>query len=86
VLAEASVAGRPRPPERHSLELYWLECCGGGIFVPFGDAANGRESYGPGRYVLDAVEGADLGMDGGRAAPDPDPGRRADGIDSLTGI
>jgi uncharacterized protein (DUF1684 family) len=48
--------------ERHSLELYWLEGYGGGIFVPFGDTTNGAESYGPGRYVLDSVKGADLGM------------------------
>jgi uncharacterized protein (DUF1684 family) len=47
---------------RHSLELYWLEGYGGGIFVPFGDTTNGVESYGPGRYVLDSVKGADLGM------------------------
>ena len=48
--------------ERHSLELYWLEGYGGGIFVPFGDATSGDESYGPGRYVLDSVKGADLGI------------------------
>jgi uncharacterized protein (DUF1684 family) len=38
--------------ERRLLELYWLEAYGGGIFVPFGDATNGSETYGPGRYVL----------------------------------
>ena len=56
--------------ERHSLELYWLEGYGGGIFVPFGDATNGDESYGPGRYVLDSVKGADLGMEDGRLVLD----------------
>jgi hypothetical protein len=56
--------------ERRSLELYWLEGYGGGIFVPFGDATNGDESYGPGRYVLDSVKGADLGMQDGRLVLD----------------
>ncbi len=56
--------------ERRSLELYWLEGYGGGIFVPFGDATNGDESYGPGRYVLDSVKGADLGMEDGRLVLD----------------
>jgi uncharacterized protein (DUF1684 family) len=51
---------------RRSLELYWLEGYGGGIFVPLGDATNGSESYGPGRYVLDSVKGADLGMEEGK--------------------
>jgi uncharacterized protein (DUF1684 family) len=47
------------------LELYWLEGYGGGIFVPFGDTTNGSESYGPGRYLLDSVKGADLGLESG---------------------
>jgi uncharacterized protein len=55
---------------RRSLELYWLDGYGGGIFVPFGDTTNGTETYGPGRYVLDSVKGADLGMDGGRLVLD----------------
>jgi uncharacterized protein (DUF1684 family) len=41
--------------------LYWLEAYGGGVFLPFGDATNGSESYGAGRYLLDTVKGADLG-------------------------
>jgi uncharacterized protein (DUF1684 family) len=56
--------------ERHWLELYWLEGYGGGIFVPFGDATNDAESYGAGRYVLDSVKGADLGMEHGRLVLD----------------
>ncbi len=48
------------------LELYWLEGYGGGVFLPFADATNGRETYGPGRYLLDSVKGADLGMAGDR--------------------
>ena len=63
-------AGFELAGERRSLELYWLEGYGGGIFVPFGDATNGVESYGPGRYVLDSVKGADLGMEDGRLVLD----------------
>jgi len=47
----------------HELELYWLDAYGGGIFLPFGDATNGDETYGAGRYLLDTVKGADLGGD-----------------------
>src|SRR5438876_2791219 len=63
-------AGFELAGERRSLELYWLEGYGGGIFVPFGDATNGVESYGPGRYVLDSVKGADMGMEDGRLVLD----------------
>jgi len=45
-----------------SLELYWLDAYGGGVFLPFADATRGRETYGGGRYLLDTVKGADLGM------------------------
>jgi uncharacterized protein len=44
------------------LELYWLEGYGGGLFVPFRDATAGTETYGAGRYLLDTVKGADLGV------------------------
>ena len=47
-----------------ALELYWLEGYGGGLFVPFRDSTAGQETYGAGRYVLDTVKGADLGMAG----------------------
>jgi uncharacterized protein (DUF1684 family) len=63
--ADFEVGGKSNP-----LELYWLEGYGGGIFVPFGDETNGRETYGPGRYVLDSVKGADLGMQAGRLVLD----------------
>jgi uncharacterized protein (DUF1684 family) len=49
--------------ETHELELYWLDAYGGGVFVPFKDATNGTDSYGGGRYLLDTVKGADLGME-----------------------
>jgi uncharacterized protein len=44
-----------------TLELYWLEAYGGGVFLPFRDTTSGRETYGAGRYLLDTVKGADLG-------------------------
>jgi uncharacterized protein (DUF1684 family) len=47
------------------LELYWLEAYGGGVFLPFHDETAGRETYGPGRYLLDTVKGADLGGEDG---------------------
>jgi len=53
-----------------SLELYWLEGYGGGLFVPFRDATSGKNTYGAGRYLLDTVKGADLGMDGDRLVLD----------------
>jgi uncharacterized protein (DUF1684 family) len=52
--------------ELGELELYWLAGYGGGLFLPFGDATNGGETYGAGRYLLDTVKGADLGMQDGR--------------------
>jgi uncharacterized protein len=44
-----------------SLGLYWMSGYAGGLFLPFGDATNGRETYGAGRYLLDAAKSADLG-------------------------
>jgi uncharacterized protein (DUF1684 family) len=44
-----------------SLDAYWLETYGGGVFVPFRDGTSGTETYGGGRYALDTVKGADLG-------------------------
>jgi len=53
------------------LELYWLDGYGGGLFVPFADATSGGETYGAGRYVLDTIKGADLGVaDAGRLVLD----------------
>jgi uncharacterized protein len=48
-----------------SLELYWLEGYGGGLFVPFADSTSAAETYGAGRYLLDTVKGADLGQENG---------------------
>lgn len=45
------------------LDVFWIGGYGGGLFVPFADATSGGETYGAGRYVVDAIKGADLGTD-----------------------
>ena len=65
--------GRARFPldgEPATLDLYWLDGYGGGLFLPFTDPTSGAETYGAGRYLLDTVKGADLGWDGGRLVLD----------------
>lgn len=44
------------------LTLFWIEGYGGGVFLPFIDATSGTETYGGGRYLLDTIKGADLGV------------------------
>lgn len=44
------------------LTVYWIGGYGGGLFLPFTDASSGAETYGGGRYLLDAIKGADLGQ------------------------
>jgi uncharacterized protein (DUF1684 family) len=44
------------------LTLYWIGGYGGGIFLPFVDGTSGAETYGGGRYLLDTIKGADLGV------------------------
>ena len=53
----------PFPDGVRSLELYWMAGYSGGLFLPFRDATNGLETYGAGRYLLDAAKAADLGID-----------------------
>jgi uncharacterized protein len=48
-----------------TLAVYWLECYGGGLFLPFRDSTAGTATYGGGRYLLDTVKGADLGVTAG---------------------
>lgn len=48
------------------LALYWILGYGGGLFVPFRDTTNGDETFGGGRYLLDAIKGADLGWEDDR--------------------
>jgi uncharacterized protein (DUF1684 family) len=47
-----------------SLEVFWLDAYGGGVFLPFRDLTSGKTTYGGGRYLLDTAKGADLGWDG----------------------
>lgn len=51
---------------RRRLAVYWMEGYAGGLFIPFRDATNGAETYGAGRYLLDAAKSADLGGDPAR--------------------
>ncbi|WP_062293485.1 DUF1684 domain-containing protein [Demequina phytophila] len=51
--------GRVELPGLGSLDVWWLDSYGGGIFLPLRDAS--PRTYGGGRYVLDTVKGADLG-------------------------
>jgi uncharacterized protein len=53
-----------------TLDLYWLEGYGGGLFVPFADLTNGSATYGAGRYLWDSIKGADLGVQDGRLVLD----------------
>ena len=49
-----------------TLEVFWLDAYGGGIYLSFRDATSGGSTYGGGRYLLDTVKGADLGAVGYR--------------------
>jgi uncharacterized protein (DUF1684 family) len=51
----------PFPVGPRRLGLYWMAGYAGGLFLPFRDATNGAETYGAGRYLLDAAKSADLG-------------------------
>lgn len=53
-----------------ALDVYWLDSYGGGIFLPFRDLTNGKETYGGGRYLLDTAKGADLGGEDGELVLD----------------
>ena len=56
--------------ETVSLTLFWIMGYGGGIFLPFRDLTNGRETYGGGRYLLDTIKHADLGQAGAQLVID----------------
>jgi uncharacterized protein (DUF1684 family) len=51
-----------------TLDIWWLDSYGGGVWLPVRDRA--ADTYGGGRYLLDTVKGADLGGDGGRLVID----------------
>ncbi len=46
-----------------SIDVWWLDQYGGGLFLPLRDGTAGDTSYGGGRYALDTAKGADLGGD-----------------------
>jgi len=46
-----------------NLSVFWMAGYAGGLFVPFRDTTNGTETYGAGRYLVDAAKSADLGGD-----------------------
>jgi hypothetical protein len=73
-------AGRFEIPGIGGLDVWWLGSYGNGIFVPLRDATAGRTTYGAGRYLLDTVKGADLGLParaGGQSPRGRGAGRRA---------
>ena len=53
----------PLPDGSADLPLFWMRGYTGGLFLPLGDATNGAETYGAGRYLLDRRKSADLGGD-----------------------
>jgi uncharacterized protein (DUF1684 family) len=53
----------PFPAGERTLSVFWMEGYAGGLFLPFRDATNGTETYGAGRYLIDAAKSADLGGD-----------------------
>ncbi|MFV0634665.1 DUF1684 domain-containing protein [Demequina sp.] len=56
--------GKVELPGLGTLDVWWLDSYGGGIFLPLRDGGAGAVTYGGGRYVLDTVKGADLGGTG----------------------
>ena len=53
----------PLPDGPRRLSVFWMAGYSGGLFIPFRDATNGTETYGAGRYLVDAAKSADLGGD-----------------------
>jgi uncharacterized protein len=51
-----------------SLDVWWLDSYGGGVWIPMRDTSDA--TYGGGRYVLDTVKGADLGGGAARLVVD----------------
>jgi len=62
--------GRVELPGIGSLDVWWLDSYGDGVFVPMRDGTSGRTTYGAGRYLIDTVKGADLGGDADRLVID----------------
>jgi uncharacterized protein (DUF1684 family) len=56
-------AGRVTLGDLGTLDVWWLNSYGGGLFLPVRDGSAGTLTYGAGRYLLDTVKGTDLGRD-----------------------
>jgi uncharacterized protein (DUF1684 family) len=56
----------PFPSGPRGLSVFWMAGYAGGLFIPFRDSTNGRETYGAGRYLVDGAKSADLGGDPAR--------------------
>jgi uncharacterized protein len=56
--------------ESATLDLFWFQTYGGGLFLSFRDRTSGRLTYGGCRYLLDTVKGADLGTEEGKLVLD----------------
>jgi hypothetical protein len=56
--------GTVRVPLAGTLDVWRLASYGGGLFVPVKDALAGKRggTYGGGRYLIDTIKGAELGM------------------------
>lgn len=53
----------PFPTGEQRLSVFWMTGYAGGLFIPFRDSTNGSETYGAGRYLVDAAKSHDLGVD-----------------------
>lgn len=53
----------PFADRSRNLSAFWMAGYAGGLFIPFRDGTNGTETYGAGRYLVDAAKSADLGGD-----------------------
>jgi uncharacterized protein (DUF1684 family) len=53
----------PLPGGPRRLSVFWMAGYAGGLFIPFRDGTNGTETYGAGRYLIDAAKSHDLGGD-----------------------
>jgi uncharacterized protein len=62
--------GQVRLGDLGTLDVWWLDSYGGGVFLPLRDGSAGAGTYGGGRYLLDTVKGADLGGSDGRLVVD----------------
>jgi len=65
-LRRVGVVEAPFPAGVRRLALFWMGGYGDGLFLSFRDGTNGADTYGGGRYLLDAAKSADLGGDPAR--------------------